>query len=222
MKQGKISNRVIRRLPKYLRQLQELADNDVDHISSGELGSKMGLTASQIRQDFSCFGEFGQQGYGYSVEKLLTEISAILGVELDYPTVLVGVGNLGRALAINFDFASIGYRLMAAFDVDPDLIGTTLSGIPILSMDDIEDYVRENHVIAAVLAVPRTVTHEVTLHLQNCGIRAICNFTNTDLGLQNTDILVENVLFSDSFLTLGYYLAEELRAESSDIQEDTL
>ena len=213
MKQRKTSSRVIRRLPKYLRQLRELSENGVDHISSGELSARMGLTASQIRQDFSCFGEFGQQGYGYPVGKLLSEISSILGAERHYPAVLVGAGNLGRALAANFDFRASGYRLLSAFDSNPSLVGSSIGATPVRSMEELPDFIRRERILAAVLTVPRPAAREVAGLLRDCGVRAICNFTSTDLGLQNTDILVEDVLFSDSFLTLSYYLTELLRMD---------
>jgi redox-sensing transcriptional repressor len=216
MKYGKISNNVIRRLPRYLRKLDELADNGVERISSGELGSQMGLTASQIRQDFSCFGEFGQQGYGYQVESLRREIASILGMNRGLTTILVGIGNLGHALAVNFNFAASGYRLLAAFDVNPAFIGTEIAGIPVYSVDDLCNFIGSHDIDVAVIAVSRNAARSVAAQVAACGIRAICNFTNVDLGLRDTDVLVEDVHFSDSFLTLSYYLAERARNEERE------
>ena len=129
MKRIKVSNNVIRRMPRYLRKLDDLNAAGIERISSGELGRQMGLTPSQIRQDFSCFGEFGQQGYGYNVVALRGEVAKILGMDRNYSAVLVGVGNIGRALVENFCFEQYGFTLKAAFDINPDLIGKEMHGI---------------------------------------------------------------------------------------------
>ena len=213
LKNSKISNNVIRRLPRYLRKLDELAENGEDRISSGELGAQMGLTASQIRQDFSCFGEFGQQGYGYPVESLRREISSILGMNRGFTAILVGVGHLGHALAANFDFHGNGLNLLAGFDIKPTLVGTQVAGVPIYSIGELPAFLQKQHVDIAVLAVPRDAARQAARKLADCGVHSICNFTNTDLGLRGADMLVEDVHFSDSFLALSYFLAEELRAE---------
>ena len=134
MKRLKVSNNVIRRLPRYLRKLDELTEKGVTRISSFELGQQLGLTPSQIRQDFSCFGEFGQQGYGYNVPDLRTHIASILGADRGFSAILVGVGNLGRALIENFSFSEWGFNLVAAFDVNPALVGTNFGGIQITSI----------------------------------------------------------------------------------------
>ena len=213
VKNNKISNNVIRRLPRYLRKLDELAESGEDRISSSELGAQMGLTASQIRQDFSCFGEFGQQGYGYPVEGLRRAIAGILGVGCGFTAILVGVGNLGHALAGNFDFRGNGLNLLAGFDVKPALIGTKVAGVSVLAAEELEGYLRANHVDIVVLAVSRDAARQVARRLCDCGVRAICNFTNTDLGLRDTNVLVEDVHFSDSFLALGYFLTEQVKSE---------
>ena len=127
MKRIKVSNNVIRRMPRYLRKLDDLNAAGIERISSGELGRQMGLTPSQIRQDFSCFGEFGQQGYGYNVVALRGEVAKILGMNRNYSAVLVGVGNIGRALVENFCFEQYGFTLKAAFDINPDLIGKEIT-----------------------------------------------------------------------------------------------
>ena len=210
MKRVKVSNNVIRRMPRYLRKLDELADNGVSRISSSELGQQLGLTPSQIRQDFSCFSEFGQQGYGYNVAALRTQIASILGIDRGFSAVLIGVGNIGRALVDNFCFSNWGCRLCAAFDVNPELIGTSVNGMPIFSMDTVEDYLRENHVDVAVLTVPKEVAIQVAERLTACGIEAIWNFTNVDLTGPDSKTIVENVHFSDSLLSLSYYVSERL------------
>ncbi len=210
MKRAKVSNNVIRRLPRYLRKLDELTEKGVSRISSSELGQQLGLTASQIRQDFSCLGEFGQQGYGYNVTALRAQIATILGLDRGFSAVLIGVGNIGRALVDNFCFSSWGCHLCAAFDIDPRLIGTTMNGIPIYSMEQLETYLKENSVDVAVLTVPKEVAIKVTERLTSCGIEAIWNFTNVDLTGPESTTIVENVHFSDSLLSLSYYVSERM------------
>ena len=208
MKRLKVSNNVIRRLPRYLRKLDELADNGISRISSFELGQQLGLTPSQIRQDFSCFGEFGQQGYGYNVPALRTQIASILGIDRGFNAVLIGVGNIGRALMDNFCFSEWGFKLECAFDIKPELIGTSFKGVPIYSMDYMVEYLQSHHVDVAVLTVPKEVAVPVANSLTSNGVEAIWNFTNVELTEPNSPTLVENVHFSDSLLSLSYFIAE--------------
>ena len=210
MKRVKVSNNVIRRLPRYLRKLDELNENGINRISSFELGQQLGLTPSQIRQDFSCFGEFGQQGYGYNVAALRTEIAGILGMDRGFRAILVGVGNIGHALMDNFSFADCGVDLVAAFDIKESLIGTNFKGVPILAEDRLEDFLRENDIAIAVLAVPKEVAVHVTRILIDNGIEAIWNFTNIELTEPNSQTIVENIHFSDSLLSLCYFVSERM------------
>ena len=210
MKRVKVSNNVIRRLPRYLRKLDELTENGVSRISSFELGQQLGLTPSQIRQDFSCFGEFGQQGYGYNVPALRTQIASILGMDRGFNAILVGVGNIGRALVDNFSFAEWGFNLTAAFDIKPELIGTNFHGVPIYSNDELVDYIHSNRVDVAVLCVPKEAAIPVTKALTENGIEAIWNFTNVELTEPTSPTIVENIHFSDSLLSLSYYVSERL------------
>ena len=203
-----MSNNVIRRLPRYLRKLDELSESGVDKISSRQLGDLLGLTASQVRQDFNCFGEFGQQGYGYNIAALRAQIAGILGMERGFTAILVGVGNIGRAMMENFCFSDWGVKLAAAFDVKPALIGTAYRGVHIYSMDELEKYLRENKTDIAVLTVPKTAAVPVTERLTASGIDAIWNFTNVELTEPNSSTIVENVHFSDSLLSLSYFVAE--------------
>ena len=129
-------------MPRYLRRLDELAAQGITRVSSSELGRQLGLTPSQIRQDFSCFGEFGQQGYGYNVTALREEIAKILGMDRGYSAVLIGVGNIGRALMDNFCFSAWGCNLLCAFDVDRNIIGRELNGIPVKSMDELPEFLQ--------------------------------------------------------------------------------
>ena len=209
-----MSNNVIRRLPRYLRKLDELSESGVDKISSRQLGDLLGLTSSQVRQDFNCFGEFGQQGYGYNIAALRTQIAGILGMERGFTAILVGVGNIGRAMMENFCFSDWGVNLAAAFDIKPALIGTEYRGVHIYSMDELEKYLDENKADIAVLTVPKTAAVPVTERLTASGIDAIWNFTNVELTEPNSSTIVENVHFSDSLLSLSYFVAE-LRDEAA-------
>jgi len=208
VKRVKVSNNVIRRLPRYLRKLDELSESGIDKISSRQLGELLGLTSSQVRQDFNCFGEFGQQGYGYKVSALRGQIAGILGMDRGFSAILIGVGNIGRALMENFCFADWGISLAAAFDIKPALIGTEYKGVPIYGMEELEKYLRENTVDIAVLTVPKNAAGSVTETLTTNGIDAIWNFTNVELTAPNSSTLVENVHFSDSLLSLSYFVAE--------------
>lgn len=208
MKKQKVSNAVIRRLPRYYRHLTDLSKAGVLRISSSALGTAMNLTASQIRQDLSCFGEFGQQGYGYNVESLRNEVAEILGMSRDHTAVILGVGNLGRALIENFNFQRCGFQLTAAFDVDPDLIGREISGIRIHSADELEAYLKEEPASVGVLTVPKSAAETMAQRLIQSGVKGLWNFTNLELNVGDADVVVENVHFADSLLTLSYLISE--------------
>ena len=179
----------------------------VVRISSNSLGDKMGITASQIRQDLSCFGEFGQQGYGYNVAELRAEIAHILGIDLGHRLIIVGAGHLGHALLQNFDFAKAGFQVDSAFDISPDLVGTTIRGVTIRSMAELESYVELNRPIVAVLTVPQNVAQSLADKLIDLGIRGFWNFTNVELSTAVPDVYFENIHFVDTLLTLGYRIS---------------
>ena len=207
MKKENISDDVIRRLPRYYRQLTDLCARGVVRISSHSLGQEMGITASQIRQDFSCFGEFGQQGYGYNVEELRAEIGHILGVDNHHHLVMIGVGNLGHALLQNFHFSQAGFTVDAAFDVSPNVIGTTVNGVPIYSMQDLNGFIREHDSDVVVLTIPQSVAQDTATKLIELGIRGFWNFTNVELSSPVPGVKFENIHFADSLLTLSYRIA---------------
>ena len=210
MKKDKISSAVIRRLPRYYRHLDELLRAGTVRISSGSLAKSMGLTASQIRQDLSCFGGFGQQGYGYNVERLRAEVADILGMNRSHTVAILGAGNLGRALMENFPFAYNGFRLTAAFDVNPELVGSRLSGTPVYHVDTLEDYLRDTPVSVCVLTVPAGAAAAVARRAAACGVAGIWNFTNIELPQQDMPgVQIEDVHFADSLLTLSYMISEE-------------
>lgn len=215
MKRIKVSNNVIRRLPRYLRKLDELKSSGVSRISSFNLGTQLGLSPSQIRQDFSCFGEFGQQGYGYNVSALRDEIASILGMDRGFKAILVGVGNIGHALMDNFCFSEWGFTLSAAFDIDPSIVGTTTNGVTVRHMDELLDFLHVHAIDVAVLTVPKEAAAAVAKLLCDNGINAIWNFTNVELTEPNSPTIVENIHFSDSLLSLGYYVAERYDEEAA-------
>lgn len=207
MKKENISDAVIRRLPRYYRQLTDLCGRGIVRISSHSLGQEMNITASQIRQDFSCFGEFGQQGYGYNVEELRSEIGHILGVDNDHHLIMIGVGNLGRALLHNFHFSQAGFTVDAAFDISPAIVGTSVNGIPVYSMQELDSFVQQNHIDVVVLTIPQSVAQDTATHLIELGVRGFWNFTNVELSSPTDDVKFENIHFADSLLTLSYRIA---------------
>ena len=210
MKKDKISSAVIRRLPRYYRHLDDLYRCGTVRISSSSLAKSMGLTASQIRQDLSCFGGFGQQGYGYNVERLRCEVADILGMNRNHTVAILGAGNLGRALMENFPFKSNGFRLVAAYDVDSELVGAQISGTPVYHVDELERRLRDEPVSVCVLTVPAGVAESTALRLARCGVTGIWNFTNVELPQQDMpSVQIEDVHFADSLLTLSYMISEE-------------
>lgn len=209
MKKSYISNNVIRRLPRYLRKLDELQKEGIERISSGELGNQMGLTPSQIRQDFSCFGEFGQQGYGYNVRALHREIATILGLRKKFSVILVGVGNIGHALIENFSFRQFGFRFLGAFEIRKDLVGTSIAGYTVMDAADQDAFIKDNSVDIAILSVPRPSAQRVADKLIGSGIKAIWNFTDVELDARGSGVIIENIHFADSLMTLSYMLSVE-------------
>ena len=205
---SKVSTAVIRRLPRYYRQLSELQEAGVVRISSSVLGKSMGLTASQIRQDLFCFGGFGQQGYGYKVDSLKEEIGEILGINRGHTVVVLGTGNLGRAIIENFKFSSNGFRLLAAFDVNPLLVGTRIGGVPVYHADTLEQFIREYQVSVGMLTVPISAAQEMGERLAAAGVKGIWNFTNYEISLNSREVVVESVHFSDSLLALSYMISQ--------------
>lgn len=207
----KISIAVIRRLPRYYRYLSDLLKMDINRISSKELSLRMGITASQIRQDLNCFGGFGQQGYGYNVESLYQEIGNILGVNNKFQTIIIGAGNMGQALANYENFEKRGFKLIGIFDVNPKLIGQKIRNIEISDMAALDGFVKNNRVDIAILTVPYKHIPEVAEKVASLNIKGLWNFSAMDLKLPYKDIIIENVHLSDSLMVLGYRLKEAQR-----------
>ena len=204
-KKKNVSMAVIKRMPKYYRYLGELVKNDVDRISSKELGEKIGFTASQIRQDLNNFGDFGQQGYGYNVKELHNQIGTILGVGKEYNAVLIGAGNIGQAIANYSRFTDIGVGITAIFDANPKLVGMRIRDVEIKDIDELKEYLEENNIDMGILCVPRINAQRVCDVLVNGGVKGIWNFAPIDLHVPET-VKVENVHLSESLLTLVYQM----------------
>lgn len=217
MYEKEISLAVIKRLPRYYRYLGELLENDVVRISSKELSEKMQVTASQIRQDLNNFGGFGQQGYGYNVEYLYTEIGKILGLDRKYNLIIIGAGNLGQALANYTDFERRGFVIKGIFDVNPRLEGVSIRGNEIRMMDTLEDFVKNNSVHIAALTIPKVKAPQVAADLVSWGVKAIWNFAPTDLNLPKS-IMVENVHLAESLMRLSYNLKAREEQENEEKQ----
>ena len=207
MKKAYISKNVIRRLPRYLRKLDELIAQNIERISSGELGPLMGLTPSQIRQDFSCFGEFGQQGYGYNVKALRSQIASILGIDRQYSVILVGAGKIGQSLIENIHFDNYGFRFLGAFEIRKEMVGTQIAGVPIMDAETQDTFIRENDVDIAILSVNRDRAQHVANILIDSGIHAIWNFTDIEINAGDSGVVVENMHFTDSLMALSYFLS---------------
>ena len=204
-----ISISVIKRLPRYYRFLQSLKENGIVRISSKELANRMGLTASQIRHDFNCFGGFGQQGYGYKVPELHTKIGEILGVEKERKTILIGAGNLGKAVCNKIFSVNSGFKLIGIFDKNEAICGNMIKGIPVRNIDYLENFCIDNKPICAVICIPSNDMRELTDLLISLGIRSFWNFSNYDISMAHPEVLVENVHLTDSLMTLGYLTSTE-------------
>lgn len=204
-----VSPAVIRRLPRYFRYLRMLIRQGRMRISSGEFSRMMHLTASQIRQDLNCFGGFGQQGYGYNVDYLYGKICELLGVEAGLRAIVVGAGDMGRALVHSPVFEKRGIRVMALFDLKPDLIGREIGGVRIYDASHIEDYCHRNRVDFAVLTIPKDQAPAVAKRLTDCGVHGFWNITGRELELDDPQAVVENVHLGDSLMALSYRLCRK-------------
>ena len=203
-----ISQAVIRRMPRYYQYLGELLEEGVERISSKDLSCRMKVTASQIRQDLNNFGGFGQQGYGYNVQYLYDEIGKILGLTQTHNIIVMGAGNLGQAITNYVKFERLGFRIIALFDVNPDLKRQNVRGIPIYMMDELDEFVAKNEIDIAALTLPKEKADETAKHLVDLGIHAIWNFAHVDLDLMDRRVVIENVHLSDSLMQLSYNIVK--------------
>lgn len=216
MEEKEISKAVIKRLPRYYRYLGELLESGVERISSNELSSKMRVTASQIRQDLNNFGGFGQQGYGYNVKHLHTEIGKILGLDRNHNVIIIGAGNLGQAIANYSAFEKRGFIIKGIFDVNPRLQGVSVRGIEIKMLDELESFIKENNIQIAALTIPKNKAADIAELLVKFGVKAIWNFAHTDLNLPE-DVIVENVHLSESLMRLSYNITRYEKEHSKDV-----
>ena len=205
---SKISEAVISRLPRYHRYLGELLSKKVERISSEELSRLMNVTASQIRQDFNNFGGFGQQGYGYNVQFLYDEIGKLLGLDKNHKMIIIGAGNLGRAIANYGNFKNRGFDIVALFDENPDIIGTKVGDCEVYDIRTAYDYVENNKIDIVALCLPKHPATIIAEALVQCGVKAFWNFAHTDLKLEG-DVIVENVHLSESLMKLSYKIKEK-------------
>ena len=203
-----ISQAVIRRMPRYYRYLGELLESGVERISSGDLSKLMKVTASQIRQDLNNFGGFGQQGYGYNVQYLYDEIGKILGLDQTHNIIIIGAGNLGLAIANYMRFERLGFKIIALFDINPELIGQEVRGATILPLEELESFCKSHVVDIAALTMPKANADNIAHKVVELGIHAIWNFAHVDLDVQNEHVVVENVHLSDSLMQLSYNIAQ--------------
>lgn len=214
-----VPDAVIKRLPRYHRYLGELLRAGRLRIASVELARMMNVTASQIRHDLNCFGGFGQQGYGYNVKYLHDKIGELLGTEEHFRAVIVGAGNLGRALASTHMFERRGVERLALFDSDQALIGTTVCGLPVLDVKDLTSFCRDNGVAIGVLTVPKEAAQSVTAALVAGGVPGIWNYANMELKVETPGVVVENIHLGDSLMRLCYdvKVAKDHRNEKGKI-----
>lgn len=205
-KRSEISSSVIKRLPRYYRFIGELIKQGIVRSSSGELAEKMSLTASQIRQDLNCFGGFGQQGYGYNLVELRTEIGKILGIDRGYKAVLFGAGNLGKAIASHMNFGEYGWELIGIFDSDLCKENEKVADLSVMHISRMESFITENKPEIAILCIPKAAAQEYADKLVSLGIKAFWNFSHYDLAVSHKNIVVQNVHLGDSIMTLSYGL----------------
>lgn len=209
MKKGKPSDAVIKRIPRYYRLLKMMAENGEESVSSSVLGERLGLTASQVRQDFNCFGGYGQQGYGYNVKKLLAEICSILAVDKEHTAVIVGAGNIGKAITRFEGMAKENIKVKALFDINPDVIGTEIAERPVYDINELESYIAENNIDIGIIAARKSVAQELADKMVKSGVKGIWNFAPVEI---TADVPVENVHFLDSIITLTY----KMKAQSEE------
>ena len=219
-----VSKAVISRLPRYYRYLRELLSQDILRISSGELARLMNVTASQIRQDLNCFGGFGQQGYGYNVNYLFAKISEILGVGAGFHAVVIGAGDLGRGLIHQSMFEKRGVDILAMFDTGEGLVGRTVAGIQVLSLDTLEEFCAQHQVDIAVITCPKEQVRAVAARLVACKVKGLWNYMGVELGYSPSEVVVENVHLGDSLMILNYKILSKYGSEDDELNnsEDTI
>lgn len=199
----RIPEAVIRRLPKYYRYLRDCERNGEARVSSAKMSKDMGLNASQIRRDLNCFGGFGQQGYGYSVPRLKSEIARILGLHKQYNMIIIGAGNMGHALMRYTSFTSLGFRIVGVFDNNPDRVGADAAGYEVRNIDTLEEFVSQNNVTIAAICTPSSAAQSIANRLVRLQVKGIWNFAPCEVRVE-PGVFVENVQLNDSLYVLCY------------------
>ncbi len=207
MKKG-ISQATIDRLPLYFRTLQLAADEQLQIISSDELGRRLDITPEQIRKDLATFGQFGRKGIGYDVHELKENIGKILGLPNRWRLAIVGVGHLGGALANYVNFSSLGFSVVALLDKNKSLVGTRVNGLTVNDASKMKRVVAANEVDIGVITVPAEEAQGVADALIAAGVRGIWNFAPTKLNVPSTIPLVNEDL-SIGLSTLSYHMSQE-------------
>ena len=200
-----IPDPVVKRLPMYYRYLKELENEGISFISSVELGKRMDLNASQIRQDANAFGGEGRQGYGYPVPAMRRHLEKLLGIDQQRTMIIVGAGNMGAAL-LHYRFDCIGFSVIGAFDSNPQKTGEPIGSAQVQSADDMEAFLESNHVDIAVLTVPARTAQETAERIYRCGVRGFWNFAPVNLQLPR-DVSIVDVHLDDSLELLSYWLS---------------
>lgn len=222
MQEKNISKSVIRRLPRYYRFLGELLKEGMEKISSRELSMRMRLTASQIRQDLNCFGGFGQQGYGYNIAELRNEIGAILSINGERRAVIIGAGNLGRAVAQHIAFSRFGFKLIGIFDSDTGLKDEVIAGHKVRTMNALKDFCSESSPEMAILCIsPDNAKQTVETLINDCDINAFWNFSHYDIHADFPNAAVENVHLTDSLMILSYEMGRSETPENAGTEHKT-
>lgn len=207
MHDNKISDAVIRRLPRYYRYLDELETAGVEKISSSRMSKEMNLNASQIRRDLNCFGGFGQQGYGYQVVRLKHEIMKILGIGKIHRAIIVGAGNIGQALIKYKSFSDEGYNIVAIFDANENVIGKDIGGVNVLPMENLAEFISKNNIDMGIITTPKQFAQKLADELVSLGLKGIWNFAPVDVEVRR-GVSVENVHLGDSLYILSYHMRE--------------
>ncbi|MGY3765640.1 redox-sensing transcriptional repressor Rex [Vagococcus vulneris] len=206
MKDVTIPKATAKRLPLYYRYLKFLFDSGKQKVSSTELSDAVKVDSATIRRDFSYFGELGKRGYGYDVESLMNFFGKTLNEDTLTNVALVGVGNLGHAL-LNYRFhQSDSIRISAAFDVNPDIVGRILDGVPVYSSDDMIEQIKAQHIDVAILTVPLEVAQQNVDKLVDAGIKGIMNFTPVRINTPD-NVMIQNVDLTNEMQTLIYFLS---------------
>lgn len=214
---SRISPAVIKRLPIYHRYLEELMADNVERISSNELSSMIGFTASQIRQDLNNFGGFGQQGYGYNIKALYNEIGKIMGLDSEYSMVIVGIGNLGQAIANHTKYYKSGFPIIGIFDINPRLIGMKINDIEVQDAEELTAFLEEHKVDIGIITADKTAAQDIADKFIAGHVKGIWNFAPCDLKVPEY-VSVENVHVTETLNELAYHISHNDYGEK-DVRE---